>query len=78
MLDILYCFTQICCFGWYRKLLSLSQRFRGTALHATRLRVHSPASERAVSEQTAPTARRNEDVGQAAASALVLFSTSQR
>jgi len=68
----------MCFFGWYCKLLSLSRRFHGAALRVTRLRVHSPATERAASEQTTPTARRNEDAGQAAASALVLFSTSQR
>lgn len=50
----------MCCFGWYRNL-SLSRRFRGDTLHATRLRIHSPASERAASESTTPTTRRTED-----------------
>jgi len=59
-------------------VVCLRRGIHEATVRATRLRVQSPASERAESKLAMPITRRDEKVDQSAINALVHHSTSQR
>jgi len=66
------------CWGILPNVACPRRGIHETIVHATHLRVQSPASERAESKLTMPITRRNEKSGQSASSALIHHSASQR